>query len=177
MSPLLPEISLAINKEGIFEVEKVPQEVVSTQTEPMKTEDKVSMWAWLLRIVGTQWQNFWLDENVLNMFDQNDLTSNSRLFKLLLYIIRVLKLMTSLLLILSNQKQLLRNRLITNCVVVVSAINFKKYLIFLSLDPPPPLYWEQMAEKRRVALAEVLDENEVVSINIVYLVYKNTDLC
>ena len=58
MSPLLPEISLAINKEGIFEVEKVPQEVVSTQTEPMKTEDKVSMWAWLLRIVGTQWQNF-----------------------------------------------------------------------------------------------------------------------
>lgn len=80
--------------------------------------------------------------------------------------------MTSLLLILSNQKQLLRNRLITNCVVVVSAINFKKYLIFLSLDPPPPLYWEQMAEKRRVALAEVLDENEVVSINIVYLIYK-----
>ena len=108
------------------------------------------------------------------MFDQNDLTSNynSRLLKLLLYIIiiRVLKLMTSLLLILSNQKQLPRNRLITNCAVVVSAINFKEYLIFLSLDPPPPLYWEQMAEKRRVALAEVLDENEVVSINIVYLI-------
>ena len=114
------------------------------------------------------------------MFDQNDLTSNynSRLLKLLLYIIiiRVLKLMTSLLLILSNQKQLPRNRLITNCAVVVSAINFKEYLIFLSLDPPPPLYWEQMAEKRRVALAEVLDENEVVSINIVYLIYKSTDL-
>lgn len=108
----------------------------------------------------------------MNTFDQNDLTSNSRLFKLLLYIIRVLKLMTSLLLILSNQKQLLRNRLITNCAVVVSAINFKNTLSFLSLDPPPPLYWEQMAEKRRVALAEVLDENEVVSINIMYLIYK-----
>ena len=58
MSPLLPEISLAINKEGMFEVEKVPQEVVSTQTEPMKTEDKVSMWAWLLRIVWDTMADF-----------------------------------------------------------------------------------------------------------------------
>ena len=41
MSPLLPEIPVTVNKEGIFEIERAPQVTAATQTEPMKTVEKV----------------------------------------------------------------------------------------------------------------------------------------
>lgn len=68
-----------------------------------------------------------------------------------------------------------RNQLIINFAVMVSLINYLKNTISLSLDPPPPLYWEVMAEKRRVALTEAIDENERVS-TCVYIRFICIDL-
>lgn len=35
VSPLLPELPLVLNEDGSFEMERVPQSVASTQTEPL----------------------------------------------------------------------------------------------------------------------------------------------
>ncbi|XP_019852762.1 PREDICTED: uncharacterized protein LOC109582481 [Amphimedon queenslandica] len=92
MSPFLPEIPVTVNKEGVFEIERVPQETSATQTEPIKTVEK-----------GTQ-----TDE----LPDRTEPQPESIDYQL------------------------------------------------CCSDPPPSVYWEVMAEKRRVALKETIEENE-----------------
>ena len=47
----------------------------------------------------------------------------------------------------------------------------------MSSDPPPERYWELLAEERRLALQEALEENERVNTVIIYDVFLSATSC